>query len=144
MLVFRRGWMYALVIGTGVLFGSGCDGGGPTMYAVTVKLQVDGGNVADLAGSTLDVAVDGDPLLRSSGTIEPDGTVQLETLHSGKIRKGVQEGQYRVRIILNDDDRETARKAAKAVAPKFLKFESSGLKLSVPGDREVPLTVAAK
>ncbi|QEL17110.1 hypothetical protein [Limnoglobus roseus] len=138
----RRVWMVACLTGAVAL--GGCGPSGPKFQAVTVRLTVDGGNVADLTGSTLDVAVPNNPLLRSSGTITPDGTVELETLHAGKIRRGVQEGNYQVRIILADDDREQRRKAAKTVAPRFLKFESSGLSLTVPGDGTVPLTVAAK
>lgn len=139
----RRGWLLACLAGTALSLG-GCGPGGPTFQPVTVRLNVEGGNVADLEGSTLDVAVPNNPLLRASGTITADGTAELETLHAGKIRRGVLEGNYQVRIVLADDDREQRRKAAKAVAPKYLKFESSGLTLTVPGDRTVPLTVAAK
>src|SRR5262249_44719977 len=90
---------------------AGCGPRGPQLYPVTIKLVVDGGEVADLAGSTLDAAAEADPTVRASGTIEADGTVVLETLHVGKIRKGAQEGTYQARIVLSDDDTAVRRKA---------------------------------
>jgi hypothetical protein len=120
---------------------AGCGPDGPKLHPVTLKVVVDGGNVADLAGSTVDAMIENDPATRASGAIEADGTVVLETLHSGKIRKGAQEGKYVVRIVLADDDPETRRKAAKAVAPKFRDFKTSGLSFQVPPPGEVTLTV---
>ena len=123
---------------------AGCGPDGPKLYPVTAKVVVDGGNVADLAGSTVDAMVETDPTVRASGTIEADGTVVLETLHSGKIRKGVQEGTYRARIVLADDDPQIRRKAAKVVAPKYRDFKTSDLSFQVPAPGEVTLKVTPR
>lgn len=142
MALNRR--LAAALLAAAVGLFAGCGPDGPKLHPVTIKVVVDGGNVADLAGSTIDAMVEADPTVRASGTIEADGTVVLETLHSGKIRKGAQEGTYRARIILADDDPETRRKAAKAVAPKYRDFKTSDLSFQVPPPGEVTLKVTPR
>jgi hypothetical protein len=100
--------------------------------------------VAALAGSTVEAALEGDPTVRAAGTIEPDGTFALETLQAGVIRKGAVPGTYKVRVILSDDDPAARKKAAKAVHPKALQFETSGLTFQVPAADEVRLVLAAR
>ncbi len=126
------------------LAATGCGPGGPAFHPVRVTLAVPAGDVAALAGSTVDIAVDGDHSKRASGTIGADGRAELETLHAGRIRRGVQEGKYRARIVLSDDDREAHRKAAKAVPAKYLDFKTSGLTVTVPEAAEITLTLTSK
>jgi hypothetical protein len=133
----------ALLAATVGLF-AGCGSDGPKLYPVTAKVVVDGGNVADMVGSTIEAMNEADTTIRASGTIEADGTVVLETLHAGKIRKGAQEGTYQARIILSDDDTETRRKAAKAVAPKYRNFKTSGWSFQVPPPGEVTLKLTPR
>ena len=142
-MALNRRLATALVAAVVGLF-AGCEPAGPKLHSVTAKVVVEGGNVADLAGSTVDAMAEADPTVRASGTIEADGTVRLETLHSGKVRKGAQEGTYKVRIVLSDDDKETRRKAAKAVAPKYRDFKTSGLSFQVPPPGEVTLKVTPR
>lgn len=60
------------------------------------------------------------------------------------IRRGAVKGTYQVRILLNDDDSASRKRAAQAVAPRFRQFATSGLTVEVPPQGEVTLPVAAK
>src|SRR5215203_2325096 len=123
---------------------AGCGPGGPKTYPVQGRISVPSGDVAALAGSTVEAALDSDPTVRAAGTIEPDGTFTLETLQAGEVRKGAVAGTYKVRVILTDDDPAARKRAAKAVHPKALKFETSGLTLQVPAADEVRLELPAR
>lgn len=123
---------------------SGCGPEGRKTYPVTVKLDLDGGDPSQLAGSTIEVAQGDNPNVRAAGEIRADGTAALETLDAGVMRKGAFEGEYRVRIVVADDDPETRRRAARAVAPRFRKFETSDLTLRVPADGEVTLKLSSR
>jgi hypothetical protein len=122
----------------------GCGPSGPKTYPVTGRVDVANGDVAILAGSQIEAALTTDPTVRASGTIEPDGSFHLETLQAGVVRKGAVAGTYQVRVILTDDDSAARRRAAKAVHPKALKFETSGLSLQVPATESVRLEVAGR
>jgi hypothetical protein len=128
------------------LVAAGCGGGadGPTLHPVSGRVEIPGGDATALAGCNIDAALDTDPTIHASGEVGPDGRFTLETLHGGKIRKGAQEGRYRVVIIFPDDDREAKRRAAKAVDPKVRKFDTSGLTIEVPAAGEVVLRVPAR
>ena len=78
------------------------------------RVSLSGGDVAVLAGSTVEIALESDPTVRASGTIEPDGRFNLDTLQNGAVRRGAPEGAYKARIILGDDDPALQKKAAKA------------------------------
>ncbi len=132
----------ALLLGTIAL--AGCGPSGPATHPVSGRVSIPSGDVAALAGSTVEAALDSDPTVRAAGTIEQDGTFKLETLQSGVIRKGAVAGTYKVRVILTDDDPAARKKAAKAVHPKALKFETSGLTFQVPAPDEVRLELAGR
>ena len=123
---------------------AGCGPGGPKTHPVSGRVTVPDGDVAALAGSTVEAALDSDPTVRAAGTIEADGSFKLETLQAGVVRKGAISGTYKVRVVLADDDPATRKKAARAVSPKALKFETSGLTLQVPPPGEVQLELAAR
>jgi predicted small lipoprotein YifL len=123
---------------------TGCGSGGPKTYPVRGRVAIPNGDVAVLAGSTVEAALDADPTVRAAGTIEPDGSFRLETLQAGVIKTGAVAGTYKVRVILTDDDPAMRKQAAKALHPKALKFESSGLTLQVPAPDEVRLELAAR
>lgn len=120
-------------VGLGLVALTGC---GRDTYPVEGTLEVQG-DVSALAGSIIEAAVDGDPERRASGEIQPDGTFVLETLKDGRIRKGVREGTYRVRIIPSDDDRQVRRRVLSTVGPRYLKFQTSGMTLTVPTNEAV-------
>ena len=122
----------------------GCGPAGPKTYPVNGRVELTQGDGAVLAGTNIEVSLESDPTVRASGVIDENGRFTLETLHGGKIWKGAVEGSYQVRLILSDDDKEARRKAAQAISPKALKFESSGLKIQVPANGEVTLKVPKK
>lgn len=131
------------LVSMGLLGLAGCGANGPRTHPVEGSIRLAGGNVADLGGSYLEAALEGDDTVRASGQIQEDGRFILETLHGGKVRKGTQEGTYKVRIVLNDDDPKARRRAAQAIAPRYLKFDTSGLTIQVPSE-EVNLEVRKK
>src|SRR5262245_52307772 len=110
------------------LASAGCGPGGPKTHPVTGKVELAGGDLSHLAGSHVEAALTGDPTVRASGEIQPDGTFTLETLHRGTVLKGAVEGSYQARIVPSDDD----RRARTAVALRFQQFASSGLSFEVP------------
>jgi hypothetical protein len=105
-------------------------------------VELAAGDVAQLAGNQVEAALDGDPTVRASGVIQPDGTFALETLHDGVITKGAREGNYRARIILSDDDRASLRRSAQALHPRFLQFQTSGVSFQVPADGDVTVRLS--
>lgn len=118
---------------------SSSDGLKPVNGTVTVP-----GDPAVLAGSTVEVALESDPTVRASGTIEPDGRFTLDSLKDGRVRRGAPEGTYKARIILGDDDPALQKKAAKVVPARYGRFETSGLTVRVPAEQPVTLAVAAR
>jgi hypothetical protein len=122
----------------------GCGPGGPKTHPVQGRVAVTNGEVAALAGGTVEAALEGDPTVRAAGTIEPDGSFELETYRDGALRKGAVAGTYKVRMILPDDDPAARKKAAKAVHPKALRFETSGLSIEVPAASEVRLELPGR
>lgn len=133
----------ALVM-AGLIAAVGCGPDGPKTYPVQGKIDLAGGDVGQLAGSTVEVSRTGDPDVRASGEIQADGAFTLETLHAGVIRKGAREGTYQARIILADDDPATRRRAAKAIDRRYLRFDTAGLALQVPAAGEVTLKVTPR
>lgn len=122
------------------LLAAGCGRDGS--HRVSGIVFVTGGPVADLAGSTLEVALENDRTVRGFGLIEPDGRFELEALQNGAIRRRLPQGTYLVRILPNEADDDARERAEQAIAPRYLDFASSGLTFSVPAGR-VTLEVAA-
>lgn len=142
MSACRTSAVRATVVWIGLLAGCGPDG--PTAHPVSGRVELAAGDVGQLAGSVVEASSVADPTVRASGEIQPDGSFRLESLHAGVVRTGVLEGRYRVRIVPNNEDGPTRKRAARAVAPRFQKFEASGLTLTVPADAAVTLAVAAR
>lgn len=131
-----------VMAGLAALLAAGCGSGGPETHSVTGTVRIDGGDASVLAGGAVEGALEGDKSVRASGEIKPDGSFRLETLQNGAIVAGARQGTFQVRIILPDDD-ATARKAAsKAVAKKYLSFDSSGLSFKSPTQAPVTLNLA--
>ena len=124
------------------LLALGCSAGGPTTHAVSGKLVLEGGDISVLAGGSVEGSLDGEPAVRASGEIKPDGSFTLETLQNGGIVKGARSGTFRARVILPDDDPKAKRAAAQAVNKKFLSFDSSGLSFKSPPDGTVTLRLS--
>lgn len=132
------------ILGVVLLGILGCGTGGPKTYPIQGNVTLQGSEVALLAGSHVEAALLSDPTLRASGVIEPDGTFRLETRHAGAVVPGAREGKYSVRIVLSDDDRNILKQAARAVAPRFFDFKTSGLTLDVPATGSVVLALASR
>ena len=120
----------------------GCGPAGPRTYPVSGKIDLAGGDPSALDGGHIDAALQGDPTVRAAGEIGPDGSFTLQTLQGGVVRQGAREGTYRVRIIL--DDAASKRRPRRAIAPRYLWFETSGLSLQVPAESAVTLRAAAR
>jgi len=103
-----------------------------------------GGDAQKLAGHLVEAMLEGDPAVRASGVIGPDGTFTLETLYAGKILKGAQEGKYQVRILAADEDDNGKKLKKPPIAKKHFTFESSGLSLQVPSPGDVTLELSAR
>ena len=122
----------------------GCDPDLPKTHPVTGKVALAGGDVSHLAGHCVEVVLEGNPNVRASGVIGPDGGFALETLHAEHVLKGVQEGKFQARILRNEEDDDGKKLKKPPVAPKFLKFDSTPLSIDVPPAGEVTLNVQAR
>lgn len=122
----------------------GCGQYGPKTHAIRGTVELAGAEVKLLAGSHIEAKLTTDPNVRASGEIQEDGSFHLETIHAGTILNGAPEGVYQVRLILGDDDRKARRQAARAVAPRFLAFQTSGLTLEVPTSGEITFNITPR
>lgn len=133
MLRFRTVRWFSLAM-IPLLLGAvlGCGSKGPVTHRVKGKLELEGNPPEVLAGAIVEASLVSQPQVRAFGSLQPDGTFELETLHDGVIRRGALEGVYNARIVLPDDDADVRKRAAEAVAPRYLQFEKSGLTIDVP------------
>lgn len=131
MIVAKR-WL----IGLGsVAFSFGCLQNNPvSTLPFTVQIQLEGSDKSLLAGNSVEAAHLDNDQIRAFGEIDRDGLARLETYHSGKLLPGAQPGNYQIRIILNDDDPESKKKALKALDPKLFQFKTSGWKIRIPSE----------
>jgi len=134
----------ALLALAGLIGVLGCGRSGPKTYPVNGKVELSGADVSALAGSHVEGALESDMNVRTSGVIQADGSFTLETPHEGRMRKGAREGTYKARIIPTEEDSKSHRRAAQAVARRFLQFETSGLSFQVPTSGDVVLQVTPK
>jgi hypothetical protein len=67
------------------------------------------------------------------GTIEMDGTFAVGSVIEGKSIAGVLPGDYRVRVVPLPDD-ASGRGNRRLIDPRFMRFETSGLRLTVDRD----------
>jgi hypothetical protein len=128
----------AFVLGVGLV--AGCGGAkvaGPTTVPVKGKVEfTKGGKVQDLANNSILIEFQSveQPDVKAFGEVLEDGTFTMSTQVEGKGKPGVVAGSHRVR--LNADE-----SAARFVAPKFLKHESSGITVKVPTEGELVIKV---
>jgi hypothetical protein len=135
----------AVVVAAGLWGAAGCGPGGPKTYPVRGKVELAGGNVADLAGASVEAALDSDPTVRASGVIAEDGSFQLETLNAGVILRGAQEGTYKARILPGDEeDRQARTRQRAALNAKYTQFQTSDLSFKVPTEGNVVLKLVPR
>lgn len=117
---------------------TGC-GGSDGAVPVSGRVAWAGG---DLSGHLVEVAHPSDPAVRGFGTIGPDGRFTLERLVDGKTAPGLPPGEYKARLILNDEgDGQTKRPKVPA---RYLDVKTAGWSVTVPATGDVALTVATK
>lgn len=127
-----------------VLIAAGCGRGGPEMHPVRGDVTLTGGDAGGLAGHHVEVVSESDPAVRASGVITAGGKFELETLHAGEIHKGVPAGRYRVRVLRGEEGDDGKRLPNPPVATRYLKFESSGLRLDVPAEAPVAFALSPR
>jgi len=134
------------VVITATLFlsSAGCGQAGPKTHPVKGRIELAGGDFKALAGHTVELALESNPHVRAAGQIQDDGSFSLQSLHGGAILAGAAEGNYKARIVLADDDLASRNVAAKAVHPRYLQFEKSGLGVTVPAAEVVSLKVTRR
>lgn len=74
------------------------------------------------------------PGVRAVGPIEEDGSFVVATITGEGSGHGAPPGTYRVRIELEDN-------AQRLVAPQFLDFAKSGIKVKVPSDQPIEIKI---
>jgi len=119
----------------------GCGPSGPKLHPVVGKVVPSDQEVADLAGCSIEIVDTANEANRGFALIQPDGQFVVESLQAGEVKKGVVDGVYKARIILNDEDQASRKRAADAIASRYRSFETSGLEISVPATGEVVLPV---
>jgi len=137
------------VVGTAALFlfllsavvVSGCSkpaaSNGPKTVPVQGKIVfTKGGDVKSLFNKQARIEFESveQPGVRAAGAIEEDGSFTVATVTSEGGNVGAVPGTHRVRIELEDN-------AQKLVAPQFLDFGKSGVKVTVPSDQPIEVKV---
>jgi hypothetical protein len=110
---------------------------GPKTVPLEGKLvMTKGGTVKDLVDRSITVQFQPveQPEVQAFGELLEDGTFSMVTQFETGGKRGVVPGKHRVR--LNADET-----SARFVAPKFLDFNTSGLTVTAPSDKEVVLEV---
>jgi hypothetical protein len=74
------------------------------------------------------------PTIHAVGAIEEDGSFTVATITPEGGSPGAVPGNHRVRLDLDDQ-------AQRLVAPQFLDFVKSGLKIKVPSDQPIEIQV---
>lgn len=120
----------------------GCQRDQPKTRPVSGAVELATGDVALLKGSNVELVQESDSTVRASGVIGDGGRFQIKTFHNGSFLGGALEGNYKARIILADESDEGIPKRPPNLVPRrYLDFETSGLKLSVPsGDYNLKLS----
>jgi len=133
----------ALLLTSVAILGIGCGKAGIKTHPVGGKVEVKDGNVAMLAGSTVQLVQDADETIRPYGNIDASGNFTVKTTYKGEVLQGAPEGKYKARIMLGDESDEgvPSRKGkGNVIHPRFLEFNTSGLSITVPsGDYTITL-----
>jgi hypothetical protein len=122
------------VVSAAVLFLlAGCSSQKIKTQPVAGKVELAGGDVAILTGSTIEFKSDADETVRPTGNMDSAGNFTMKTLYQGDIVPGAPEGKYKARIILGDEsDEGVPKRKGNPVHRRFLEFDTSGLTFSVP------------
>lgn len=128
------------LLGLGLMLCTGCGAKtekGPDTVPVRGKIVfTKGGDVKSLfnrQGRIEFESVD-QPGVHAAGAIEEDGSFTVATIVDGAGSTGAVPGKHRVRLDLDDS-------SEKLVAPQFLRFDKSGITITLPSDQPVEVSV---
>lgn len=136
----RSAWTAGTAVLVAISWGAACSqqevGGPPTVPLQGKVVFKKGGNVRELADRSVIVQFESvdQPGVQAFGTIQEDGSLVIATQVEGLAKPGVVPGKHRVRINADDN-------SAHLVAPRFLRYETSGWTVTAPTDKEVVLEV---
>jgi predicted small lipoprotein YifL len=135
VVLFRMSLVVAIAIS---LTGCGDSSAkGPKTIPVQGKLVfMKGGNVKTLADRQARIEFESvdQPGLRAVGPIAEDGSFTVATVAEEGGSQGAVPGTHRVRLLLDERDE-------KFVAPQFLDFVKSGLKITIPSDKPIEIQI---
>jgi hypothetical protein len=126
-----------------LLLAAGC-GGGPEVHPVRGRIVLKDGDVGRLADAHVEFELRGAPKVRADGLIAPDGRFEVQALHRGQVLKGMPAGTYWVRLVLDDESKGAKKARPLPVSRQFLRFDTSGLSVTVPAPGDVTVTVARR
>ena len=146
MLTIKRAKkVFGLVAAAVIVTAVGCGKAGPKTHAVKGTVTLDGGDVAHLAGHSVEAVLESDPAVRASGVIQKDGSFTLVSLLEGQMRDGAAPGKYRARIIVSDDPDETGKKPPRPpLANRYYRVETANLSFVVDEAAPVQLALSAR
>jgi len=125
----------AVLIALPLALSAGCSGPGIKTHPVSGKVEVKDGDVAMLAGSTVQLVQEADETIRPYGNIDASGNFTVKTPFKGEILQGAPAGKYKARLMLGDESDEgvPSRKGkGNVIHPRVLEFDKSGLSITVP------------
>ncbi len=117
----------------------GCGTNGPELHSVSGIVIGATDKISAIAGSSVEISLKDRPTVRGFGQIEPDGAFEIQSLHLGELRGGALEGEYNLRLLPNDEDEESRKRALSAFSKKYLQFETSGLQVIVPASDPIEI-----
>lgn len=126
-------WLLALVAML-----TGC--GPAAQPSATGRVVLNPASVVDLAGDTVELRSQENPLQVAFGQIQPDGSFKIESLIDGKVVNGAPAGTYQARLVISSDDYAHMKAAAKAIPKKFFNFDTSTLLVEVP-NQDIQLNI---
>jgi hypothetical protein len=135
-----RRWGRILLLAAGLLAAAACGSGLPRTHPVKGRVVFKDGDGKLLQGATVEFKSVTDPDISAEGEVQADGTFTIRsTSKDGRTTvEGAVAGEHRVRVIPPNPLEEQGRRL---IDPRLQQFETSGLKVKVPGDEEVVLEV---
>ena len=116
----------------------------PKTHAAAGRVKLVGGDVRHLAGGHVEAVRADDLSVQAAGEIADDGRFALGVVRAGKTLPGVPEGDYRLRVVLSDEDSGHRLRRGRVIAPRFGRYQESGLRAQVPTTGDLELVVSAK
>lgn len=130
--------IHTLLIAIGLACCTGCSQSNIKLHPVHGTIRTE--KITDLVGSTVEIALAEKISDRGFGVITESGDFHIQSLQGGELLDGVPEGTYVVRVLPNDEDSDSRKRAVAAIPKKFLAFETSNLKISVPTDTGIEIS----